>query len=178
MQCMLLSFFWKLHLKCSSFVEKLGDRGDRQLCLQWQHWCLHPTSMKMSGVTVSCYTHSCSPSLSQSQGNSGHLSEIGLGFSSFCWARRSSITVVSGHCCVFGRQVTFSATPDSSEPSLVSQFQPDGQTCRIGSFKWQVKLQCVSDSVSIEGMSVYSVVLFPSFCQHVICLSCDLVLFS
>lgn len=27
MQCMLLSFFLKLHLKRSGFVEKLGDRG-------------------------------------------------------------------------------------------------------------------------------------------------------
>lgn len=27
MQCVLLSFFWKLHLKCSGFVEKLGDLG-------------------------------------------------------------------------------------------------------------------------------------------------------
>lgn len=74
-------FFWKLHLKYFGFVEELGDPGG-QLAL-YVVAALMFTANKHENVwsdSVSPCTHSCSRSLSQLYRNSGHLSEIGLGY--------------------------------------------------------------------------------------------------
>lgn len=81
MQYMFLSIFLETAPKMFQFVEKLGDLGG-QIALHVVA-ALMFTAKKCENVwndSESCYTRSCSPSLSQLYRNSGHLSEIGLGY--------------------------------------------------------------------------------------------------
>lgn len=92
-------------------------------------------------------------------------------------ARRNCITMVLR--APFHRSVGYSPAVDTFGQLLIPEFQlQHGHPPRMGSFRWQVKLQYVSDSASVEAMLVYSVTSFSFFsCKHHCILSYALVLY-
>lgn len=92
-------------------------------------------------------------------------------------ARRNCITMVLR--APFHRSVGYSPAVDTFGQLLIPEFQlQHGHPPRMGSFRWYVKLQYVSDSASVEAMLVYSVTSFSFFsCKHHCILSYALVLY-
>lgn len=92
-------------------------------------------------------------------------------------ARRNCITMVLR--APFHRSVGYSPAVDTFGQLLTPEFQlQHGHPPRMGSFRWQVKLQYVSDSASVEAILVYSVTSFSFFsCKHHCILSYALVLY-